>query len=570
MSNELVQIDLNLNNARDIVDKVFMKYKDDPYMTSRIYNYIYFQFPCIIDNMKKEHDERVQRIEDLTNEQLIFVQNFQSNYRYFFVPATEHFFLYDGMHYKMVNEDDVLYHILTLINQDRTLICWKQKTKQHIMKKIKENNLLTSVPESDTIQFVLDTLCPAFFDTRDEAKYFLCVLGDNILRKQGKTVHLIDQKSKKFISELNNICQVYVGANLSTSFRFKYHEHEYSDCRLFRISETVKFENVWGSILSTPSLVLNLICVACHYSIRYDSSDEFLTNLSSDKSIYDYVFYLKNHTHESLVDHFVHNYLHVTIFPIDMSATSIDSSSNKIDSIQITWKDMQYLWKQFLDKEKIPTVLFQSALKTILKTKFSENYNEPNDSFLGLYSTHLPVIQRFLDFWAETIAMDVSEMAEYEIGELCFLFKKWAGENNKVSITEKQMFDLITCFFPDIAVERNKYVQGITCSLWNKQIDVQIGIDNYKIMMETDTHNSMEYVSPNASRTSLNTMVNQIAPNFSVYDAYVYYCKYISNLYKSHEQIVSKQYFEKYIAENLIVPAPSSPLQHYDPSHNGF
>jgi hypothetical protein len=48
------------------------------------------------------------------------------------------------------------------------------------MKRIKENSLLKSIPESYTIQSVLDLLYPTFFPSKVEAKYFLTILGDNI------------------------------------------------------------------------------------------------------------------------------------------------------------------------------------------------------------------------------------------------------------------------------------------------------------------------------------------------------------------------------------------------------
>ena len=51
------------------------------------------------------------------------------------------------------------------------------------MKRIKDNNLLKSVPESTTIQGVLDALYPCLFESKTEAKYFLCILGDALLKK---------------------------------------------------------------------------------------------------------------------------------------------------------------------------------------------------------------------------------------------------------------------------------------------------------------------------------------------------------------------------------------------------
>ena len=63
------------------------------------------------------------------------------------------------------------------------MVQWKHKTKTHIIKLIKERTLFTSIPETYTIQTVLGFLQTTLFETKDAAKYFLTVLGDNILKK---------------------------------------------------------------------------------------------------------------------------------------------------------------------------------------------------------------------------------------------------------------------------------------------------------------------------------------------------------------------------------------------------
>jgi hypothetical protein len=47
---------------------------------------------------------------------------------------------------------------------------WKHKTKISVLKKIKENSLQKTIPESETIQMVLDSLYPSFFSSKTEAK----------------------------------------------------------------------------------------------------------------------------------------------------------------------------------------------------------------------------------------------------------------------------------------------------------------------------------------------------------------------------------------------------------------
>ena len=72
--------------------------------------------------------------------------------------------------------------------------------------------------------------------------------------------------------------------------------------------------------------------------------------------------------------------------------------------------------------------------------------------------------------------------------------------------------------------------------MWDKQMDIQIALDNIK-------ERYRNYEQERASSPIL---------NISFYDAYVLYCKYYANDdIQSKHNLVSKSYFEKYIYENL-------------------
>ena len=99
-----------VNDPIHVVRELFLRYASDPYMTTRTYNYICYQLPNILDNIQKDHEYRMQRMEELSNEQQQFIQSFMSNNQYFYVHNVERFFHYDGIHYKILSEDDILYH----------------------------------------------------------------------------------------------------------------------------------------------------------------------------------------------------------------------------------------------------------------------------------------------------------------------------------------------------------------------------------------------------------------------------------------------------------------------------
>ena len=529
-------IDEYIHKSSQTITSIYEKYKNDDWMISKINSYINTQLPTVIDNIKTNHEQRIARIEELTNEQDNFIHSFLNDNQYFFNSATDRFFYYDGIHYQIISEDDILHKILTSITRGRNLMTWKQRTKIHIMKRIKDTSLITSIPESDTIQGVIDSLYPSLFPTRNEAKYFLTILGDNIHRKNTNIIHYIKPSSRQFIKELSCVCQFLIGISVGQTFKNKYHDHNYSDCRLVNINDTVRYEHVWDKIIH--NIPLDLICVASHYSIRYGSSDEFIINTSNDNELLFSAFYVKNMDTNVLITNFITEYLDITL-PNEGNITNIvhENMDGLIRATQITWKNMQYLWKHFLDTKNLPPIMFLNTFKSILLEKIGIYYSEEQDSFIGICSKHLPAIQKFLYFWDETIILDDSEF-DFEIEEIVSLFKKWCGINNigSINLNDKQIIDLIQYFFPSIDIERDKFISGIRSELWDKQLDIQTALDSMKETLRN------KHISSGITSPGLNNMV-------SIYDTYIYYCKFFST---GSSLIASKTYFEKYVFDNLI------------------
>jgi len=524
-----------LRVSSETISTIYDKYKNDEWMIAKIYSYINNQLPNIIDNIKSTHEQRLTRMEELTNEQDTFIHSFLNDNQYFFNSATDRFFYYDGIHYQIISEDDILHKILTTITRGKNLMSWKQRTKIHIMKRIKETPLITSIPESITIQSVIDAIYPALFPTRNEAKYFLTILGDNIHRKNTHLIHYIKSSSRKFIKELNYICQFLIGIGMCQTFKNKYHDHSYTDCRLVNINDTVRHEHVWNKIIH--NLALDIICVASHYSLRYGSSDDFVLTSSNDNELLFSAFYEKDIDTDVLITNFVTEYLDITLPNKDTVTNVIPSTTDGlIRAPQITWKNMQYLWKHFLDTKNLPPIMFLNTFKTILINKIGLYYSEEQDSFIGICCKQLPAIQKFLYFWEETVILDETEV-DFEIEEVVSLFKKWCGINNigSINLNDKQIIDLIQYFFPTIEIERDKYISGIRCDLWDKQLDIQIALGAMKEMLRNKL-SSNGVSSPGLSH------------HVSIYDTYTYYCKFFAS---SSSLIVSKTYFEKYIFDNF-------------------
>ena len=196
----------------DAIKNLTNKYKDDDYMTQRIYNHMVTYLPNTLKTEYKNHEKRLNRNNYLSEEQQIFIQVFLSKNKYYYLPNNI-FYEYDGDRYLIVKEDDIIHKLLSTISKDGVLLQWKYKTKSIIIKQIKERSLFCSIPETDTIQNVLNMLYPSFFTSKNSAKYFLTILGDNILKKNLNQIFLVSQKMKQFLSEIDSVSLASIGHN---------------------------------------------------------------------------------------------------------------------------------------------------------------------------------------------------------------------------------------------------------------------------------------------------------------------------------------------------------------------
>ena len=121
-----------------IIHGLYEKYRNDPYMLSKTRHLLCNQLSNMLDNILKTHEANEVRFEVMSIEIDAFVETFlNNNNKYLYNSSTETFFLYDGLHYQNIVEDDLLYTILSTISEGRQLMSWKKRTRMNIMKRIK-------------------------------------------------------------------------------------------------------------------------------------------------------------------------------------------------------------------------------------------------------------------------------------------------------------------------------------------------------------------------------------------------------------------------------------------------
>ena len=136
-----------------IVKGLYDKYFEDDYARSKLISYIKTTLPALLQqkcDVRIQREERRKTLEETSDE---FIREFINSSSYFYNPNIELFFIYQNNTYKIINEDEIEHDIRTTITDQQTpeLTTWKYKIKNQIIKKIKERDLLSCIPESETI-----------------------------------------------------------------------------------------------------------------------------------------------------------------------------------------------------------------------------------------------------------------------------------------------------------------------------------------------------------------------------------------------------------------------------------
>lgn len=540
------------------INELFSKYENDEHMITKLYGYINVSLPTLLENEYILKKKRTKRNEILTQEQHLFCQLFLSKHKYFYLSNTNSLYVYDNKNYHCVKESDISQNLLSQINTNNILKEWKYKTKNLIIRLIKEKTLFKSVPESITIQNVLKFLSPMFLKTKQHAKYFLTILGDNILKKNTSLVFLVSKSSKPFFDCINKISIKLLNVNHSTScFVYKYHKsYKYENCRLFLINEIdYKF---WHFLFN--HININFFCVATHYSNRYGSSENYIEN-KCDESLKQYTLFLKNNSIESIVDTFINDFLD-RVEPESHNNSS--SNEEKKCDVFISGKDILFIWKNYLIVNKYPSIVYIKNVSQILQNKLE--YDKDKDVYYNITSAFLPKFSKFLKFWNETIIYKKETYFEksllddeVEIDEICYLYKKNCG----IIISESDVLKIIKHYFKDIVeIKNDKYILNISSLNNDKKSNIDTILYIYKIktikqiIQEKDEQEKIVLCDNDISSSSqIEKIHNNIQEQqdkmnrlIHIEDIYIFYAKYYQTLNK---YVVNKNYFISYLKRSF-------------------
>jgi hypothetical protein len=502
------------------------------HILERIHAYVKTQLPQSIKNYQTAHAERETRKKSLELFADEFTESFLNRNKYFYSPHSELYFTYHNqVRYALINEDEIHHRILAditasdFLSATATTSATKYRIKNRVIKSIQSSrDILSAIPESRTIQNVIGLLYPALFHTRDHAKYFLTILGDVVLKKAAPLIYFVPVVAKELIKDLGSECYALFGStahSFSTAFKFKYYEHQYKDCRLVDIrcggggstqsassSSSATFMLRLSNMPELLTSIIDLFCVAAHYSHRFGSADDFLRLHCKTPEVSSHAWFLRDRTDQQIIDEFM-NY-----------ATEPASSDH-----EITMTNMMYLWKMYLSEFRLPSVFFAATLRSKLASIASPSPSATTpDTIPNRTSKYLPVVSQFRQFWSENCFTDDREI-ELEIDELSTLFNEYTASAASPPVGDATLLGMLRHFYPDVIIEDDKYILNVGCKLWDKTAEINEYLEQFKELCITNHHS---FPQP-------------------LYNAYEFYC---GKCYATAKRrIISKRYFEKYFME---------------------
>lgn len=556
---------INTNEMIEIVKKLSDKYtsENNVYSLQRL-EYHINNLSNLIENENKKNDDRLNKYNELVNEQEIFSNLFLSQNKFFYMQYNGKYYEYDGKKYYIISEDMIYHKLLSEIASEQKLLQWKHKTKINIIKKIKNLSLLKSIPDLFTIENILSFLQIICF-SNEESIYLLCVLGDCILKKNNNLLYFIKPNTKNFINYIDNIIYNNCGYSISNNFIVRYHDtHEINKYRLIKTKTTSSIDLLKNAI---NDIGLELICVSTYYSDFYGNSENYLATLNED--IKNYTLLFLNKSCEEIIDDFIQEYIEFLqpmdhenknidineniINKNDKNDNNIDSSNNIIESFHnlnnnINWKNMHYIWKIYLHNKKIPTFLYTNVLQNIFLSKIKNTCLNGEIYFNNITSKYLPNISSFILFWNENIiyvetndqTMNFNNVNQeyvdnenynydfkydYEISEIMQLYKNSNYKNG--NLNSKNISRIIEhYFYPKVLIIEDKYLKGIKCKLWNKNEEIKNFLNYYKYNI-IKNENSIDFIS-----------INKL---------YIEYKKNCTN----KNLIISNDYFQEFVSSYL-------------------
>lgn len=422
------------------------------------------------------------------------ISNFFYKYNIFYNKTSKVYFYYE-QNYILKTEDNILHFILEFLRNQNLNLNTTIKTiiKNKIFKQIKENTIYETIPDTDTIQFILNSICPTVFFNKDLSKLFLIIIGNIILKKKNDYLFFMRTSIKPFLQEINKYISIYFhNINIMNYFKFKF-INDHKSCNKILLTSNNMCYNFFNF---NEQYYINLICISIYYSNRYSIHDFLNQNLYIQQNLDIIHDYFNENNINCFIERFTDKYI----------------SKNEEQCIQE--KELIYLWKKYIHENDIflpPFTSYNDFIMSLFK-KFNQNYysNNTNNSLKGYYSFETPSTEHFKRFWVDSFEYNENEQY-FEINEILYLYNKY-NKSKKNTMNETIIILILQSYYSQYEIIQNKFIHHLKCKLWNKKDEIKHFLTSNQI-----------YINKN---------INQI---------YKLYCK------KDNELKIGKKYFEYYM-----------------------
>jgi len=477
-------------------------YADNYKVLEQINKYITEELKLQLNKIHRD----VENLEKIEKEKNYFINKFLSSMEniFYYVKQKDVFIHYDMKHYKIYEEDKLISDIYTEITQHNPLLhSLKFDILQDIINELKQQLLFNCLPESSTIQNIIKYLMTYFFESKDDAKYFCCVIGDIILNKSINVNICINSHLNEFIKTFEEISIKELGDLLPFGLSNRFSCNTIVQTNPLNNHRIIKSNNdnqryLWNGFLNKHAIDLLAVCI--HYSKRYLNSENYIKHHKSP----DTILYLKNNTPKEIVEEFCLNHLDV-----------------KKDCV-IHYENMEYLWHTFLSNNYIPDSILSTSHELHEMIRSYIQYDHLNKKYLSIFHKDAQQIEDIKQFLNSELVVDVND--ELEISELIAIFQE-----QHYLVDESMMVSLLKYFTHCDITDDNKIICDTRCKLWDKKG----GLDTFINIMKKGA--SLNY---------------PITEDLTINDIYTKYCKYTSNN-GNVCKIVTKKYFVNYIIQHI-------------------
>jgi len=405
------------------------------------------------------------------------VADFLSDNMIYYNKTSKIYFNYINDHYVLVNEDNMIHHVLDYISHFKAYrnemnVSLKMMVKNKIIKSIKETNIHDAIPDTDTIQTILTTLFPHMFTQKEYCKIFLLMIGMIVLKKRPsqKCIMFMRNEFKPILNDINKYITLYFCShNIFNYFKFKYTQDHIGLQTWMVPCHPISYDMYHF----TEQFYVNLICVSIYYANRYEDIDQYLESVVGDIShVYERVHFLNVQSREHIAQGFMNQYM-------------IQKSGEYMDQ-----KDVLFLWKRYVSEKDLfvhPFTSYQDFLITIFQHT-NQEYNEDNNHncIQGYCSMEIPAIDLFRDFWNDHFVFCEDEYY-FEMSEILHLFHQ-AHKQKKLPISESTIVLILQSYYTQYPIINGKAVHNVKCDLWNKKKEIDLFVEKEKINVKNNAH----------------------------------------------------------------------------------